>query len=475
MKKYVKSFFALCLTGVLTIGALSGCTKPIADNSSEENNTNQNATTSSGETINVDFWTAPQSVQFNFWSNKADDFNNANVTVNGKTVKVLVQQMPESPSSEAGIQNALATKTAPALSENINRGFAKILSSSEVIYDLSKEDWFNEVINSRSFEEGIKAWEIDGSQYVLPLYVNPMVYQWNMKALKAMGINEPPITVEDLKYMVAKFRENKDTSLKELGVTNTFYRPSLTRQDQWWDRWFDFQMQYVAFTQGKSWVENDKLILENEPSKEVFELYGILGDTIQLSELSTQWITDRVPYVFSINAPWEIQALREANKTYGLEGDYVYSQPIVKNKDDKPYCFGDSKGIVFYKSDNITEDMHNGAVEFVKWVYNAENSTQTDLDWLNATYMLPARGDLNENQEFVKFLEENVELQGLASFVPYAVPSMASDKMTDIQTAFTEFGFAPYFSKVQQSKDTNPIDATEYVDSAFKAMEDILK
>ena len=39
---------------------------------------------------------------------------------NGKIVEVKVQQMPETPSSEAGIQNAIATGTAPAVSENIN-------------------------------------------------------------------------------------------------------------------------------------------------------------------------------------------------------------------------------------------------------------------------------------------------------------------------------------------------------------------
>ena len=57
--------------------------------------------------------------------------------------------MPESPSSEAGIQNAIATGTVPAVSENINRGFAATLAASGAVYDLSGEAWFQEVIEAR--------------------------------------------------------------------------------------------------------------------------------------------------------------------------------------------------------------------------------------------------------------------------------------------------------------------------------------
>ena len=73
-------------------------------------------------------------------------------------VEVKVQQMPESPSSEAGIQNAIATGTAPAVSENINRGFAATLAASEVIYDLSAEDWFNEVVEARQMGDTMPNW-----------------------------------------------------------------------------------------------------------------------------------------------------------------------------------------------------------------------------------------------------------------------------------------------------------------------------
>ena len=88
---------------------------------------------------------------------KAEAFNATGTQVNGQTVEVHVQQMPESPSSEAGIQNAIATGTAPAVSENINRGFAATLAASDVVYDLSAEDWFNDVIEARQMGDTMES------------------------------------------------------------------------------------------------------------------------------------------------------------------------------------------------------------------------------------------------------------------------------------------------------------------------------
>ena len=136
----------------------------------------------SSDVIVVDFWTAPQQVQYNLWESRAQAFNETKTQLDGKTIQVKVQQMPESPSSEAGIQNAIATGTAPEVSENVNRGFAATLAASDVVYDLSGEEWFQEVLDARVIgDDTMDKWAIDGKQYVLPLYVNPMVWQWNMK------------------------------------------------------------------------------------------------------------------------------------------------------------------------------------------------------------------------------------------------------------------------------------------------------
>lgn len=448
---------ALFMAGVMVFTGLTGCS---TTGSSQGNEI--------GSTIVVDFWTAPQQVQYGFWEAKAAEFNAANIQVDGKTVEVKVQQMPESPSSEAGIQNAIATGTVPAISENINRGFASTLAASDAIYDLSAEPWFQEVVDARQMQDAMDGWKIDGKQYVLPVYVNPMIWQWNQKALDALGIKKTPETVEEFKTVITEFAAQRDTTMKELGVSHSFYRPSLIRGDQWWDRWYDFQMPYEALSGGKPWIDGNKLVLDKESAIEAFELIGLFGNTIQYSELSNVWMEEHPSVLVTISAPWEIALMRANNKVYGE--DFVYGPSIVKNEGDLPYNFGDAKGIVLYKNSGISEEEHAGAIEFVTWVYNKDNSAQTDLDWLKATTMLPLRGDLNENEIFAEMMKEYPELAALAESVPYAVPCIATEKMADIQTALTESGMAPYINKVMEAEPGMAPDAAEYIEAAIEAM-----
>lgn len=453
MSKITKVISALALSTMM-VTSLVGCSG------------GNNEGASSGDTITVNFWTAPQKVQYDFWTNKAEAFNATNTKVGDKVVKLEVQQMPETPSSEAGIQNALATGTAPAISENINRGFATTLAQSEAVYSLENEDWFKDIVKNRALESVMPGWEIEGSQYVIPMYVNPMVLQWNTKALKELGFDKAPETKAEFDSVIAKFNENKD-KMSAIGVTHVFYRNSLIRPDQWWDRSSDFQNIYLAFSGGKSWVEGNKLVLDKEFAKESFEFFGSLGNTLLTSEVPNIWAEENPQVLFTIAAPWEIQALREGGKVYGE--NYTYGPMIVKNQGDTPYNYADAKGLVLYKADNITDEIHQGAIEFMKWLYNEENSAKTDLEWLEATTMLPVRGDLLENEEFAKYLAENEELKALAGQVEYAIPGMPHDKMAQIQEALGN-SLAAYLETTLSSDALTVTDATKYVDEAFDAM-----
>ena len=325
----------------------------------------------------MDFWSAPNQGQYDYWVEKAEAFNATKTEVNGKVIEVKVQQMPESPSSEAGIQTAISTSTVPAVSENINRGFAATLAQSGVVYDIQDEDWFKEILANRAMETAVEGWKIDGKQYVIPLYINPMAFQWNVKALKALGFDAPPITQAQYEALIGAFVEEKDGKMAELGVTHTFYRPSLIRADQWWERWYDFQMVYQSYNGGGNWVDGNTLSLDPENTKKAFEFIGALGNSVMTGEITPLWTLDQVPILFSINAPWEISQLKEAGREYGV--DYVYGPTIVENEGDTAYSYADSKGIVFYKHDSISQDEHDGAVAFISWVYSAENSAKADL------------------------------------------------------------------------------------------------
>ena len=466
MKK-MKKLAALSMAAAMAV-SLAACGGESAGASSEASGERaaESTATASGEVIEDDFWTAPQQGRYDLWESWAVEFNATNTQVNGKTVQVKVQQMPESPSSEAGIQNAIATGTAPAVSENVNRGFAATLAASGVVYDLSEEEWFNEVIEARQMGDTMDAWAIDGKQYVLPLYVNPITWQWNTKALDAMGY-EVPTTLAEFQEIMDNFDAKKD-DLAAVGVTHSFYRPSLVRPDQYWDRWSDFMMIYDGLSGGKSIVEGDTLTMDRDAAIQAMEVIGDFGNSLQQGELSSIWVEAQPSVLVTINAPWEISLYRENNKVYGV--DYEYGPALVQNEGDTPYNYADSKGLVFYKTDDISEEEHLGAVEFVKWCYNAENSAQSDLEWLEATTMLPVRGDLNTNEAFADIMAEYPELAALAEWVPYSIPGLATDKDADIWTAFTEVCTSPYVNEMSQQAPGNAPDASGYIDAAIEAM-----
>lgn len=420
--------------------------------------------------IKVDFWTAPNQGQYNYWDAIIQEFNAASITVDGKSVQIAAQMMPEMPSSEAGIQNALATNSAPALSENINRGFAATLAASGRVYDIQNEQFFKDIVANRQMATIVPGWAIEGKQYVIPVYANPMGYHWNARALRELGFTDKvPATVADMRQLMERFRSLRNTRMKELGITHTFLRPALVSPENWWERWFDFEMQYNAFSGGKPMVESGRLVIDQAITKDVLEYFGLFGDTLQLEEDITAFELDRVPAVVQITAPWDIAKYEAAGKVYGMNGDYVYGPPIVKKDGDIPYTFGDAKGLVFYKGGNVTDEQHRGAVAFISWVYSAERSSKSDLDWFTTTSMLPMRGDISTNPTFAASINKEV-YKSLGDLMKYAMPAMAADNATDILTAIGEGGLTAYVLESAKNTALTPLDAASFAANISAAM-----
>ncbi len=455
---------AVLVTGALLVGMLSGCSKPASGSAS--GSASQKA---AGSSVTVKFWSAPQKVQYNFWVSKAKAFNATNPKINGKNVTVKVQEMPESPSSEAGIQNAIVTGTVPAASENISRSFAATLANSNALYNIENDKWYQTAVAEKKAGDTMKEWAIGSKQYVLPEYVNPMTWQWNSKALKALGFSKVPETMDDLKAVLKAFTANK-AKMQALGVTHTLYRPALLRSDQWWERWYDFQGIYMALSQKTSWVEKGKLTLDRQGTIDTFQMLGNFGNTIQTNEVTDVWTSKTIPILMSTSLPWDIQTMQAAGKKYGLDGDYIFGPSLVKKAGDTPYNFGDSKGIVLYKNSSISNDQHQGAVAFLQWMYSDKNCDQTDADWLAATTMLPVRGDTLKNSLFAPMMKKYPELKDLAGYSVYSIPCMASEKMTDIQTSLGESGLVPYIQKSTKQEPLHAPDASADVDNAIRAM-----
>lgn len=420
--------------------------------------------------ITVDFWTAPEQYNLNLWSSYADKFNASNVELDGKKVEVKVQMMPAQPSSEAGIQNAIAIGTVPAISENINRSFANILAESQAVWDVSGEDWFQDILAERKIEDTVAAWAIDGAQYVLPLYVNPITLCYNSHALKTLGFDQVPQTTEDFAALLSAYAEHQD-ELSGEGISHFMYRAELLNSANYWERWFDIEAPYNALAKGTPLVDGNTLTADREALTKVFELYANMGSSLLTGTISGVWQQETVPVVMGCGLPWEISANDAAGKVYGLDGDYVFGPTLVENEEDIHYNYADSKGIVLYKNDEISDEEHQGAIEFLKYVFTGEGKDTFDIDWLNDTAMLPVRGDLADNETFTAYFNEHTALKDVAAFVKDAMPGMAHEKGADIMTALGEEAIIPLVNEVVAASgiNENP-DVSGYVDAAMEAM-----
>src|SRR2546429_4001830 len=156
-----------------------------------------NAGDQAGTTQSITFWPAPTPAQQGFWTEMAKAYMSQH-----KGVQITVRAMPESPSSEAAIQTALAGGTAPTASENIFTGFAGQLVNSQALVPLDQMPGWNDLMTSRHMDQTIQGWKFsDNHTYVLPIYTNAILVSWRLDILKQIGYDKPPQTYSEILQM----------------------------------------------------------------------------------------------------------------------------------------------------------------------------------------------------------------------------------------------------------------------------------
>ncbi|MGM0125677.1 multiple sugar transport system substrate-binding protein [Enterococcus sp. AZ194] len=399
----------------------------------------------------ITFWAAPNPTQLKYWQEMATDFEKQN-----DDITVEVTQMKESPSSEATIQSAIASNTAPTLSENINRSFAAQLAASQAILPLEKQSQFDTIVEARNMSKTIDSWKFsDGNQYVLPVYSNPILFGWRLDLLKELGFDEAPKTYSELLKVVDKVKETD----KALWAKKDLADPTA------WMRWFDFFPLYDAASKGASFVEGNKFSADEDAMKEVLDLMSTLAEA---KVIRTGEATDPFENGDSIMidlGPWTFPNWKEKYPELKFGENYTVTTPVVPDAladTENVSTYADAKGIVMYAQ--ATEKEQAAAMEFLKFVYADENN---DMKFLEMTSLIPARDDATENDAFKAYFEENPVMKVYAENVPYAVPAMDNEKYNDIQQAFGEQTWVPV---VRGEK-----DASSAVKDAKKAVEGALQ
>lgn len=381
----------------------------------------------SGQTIT--FWSAANPPQQAFWTAMAKAY-----MAQHKDIKIDVKPIPESPTSEAGIQAALAGGAGPTASENIFTGFGAQLANSQALVPLDQMPGWNDVITARHMTQTIAPWKFsDGHTYVLPMYTNAMLFGWRMDILKTLGYTQPPRTYSEVYALGEK--------LKQKYPDKFIWARDALAKDTWYERWFDFFTLYNAASNGQAIINGNKVVADDQSAIATLTFFQQLA---QKKLLLTQTVTD--PFengvgVMDLIGPWRFAVWQQKYQNLKLNQSYVLTSPPVPDNYPSGQAvktFADAKGLVIYKQ--ASEAQQQAMWQFIKWVLS---DPQHDLTWLQTTSLPSARDDLGTNSLFAPYFQQHPELTEYAKNIPNAVPPLKAAKYTDIQVALGDDAVVP--------------------------------
>jgi multiple sugar transport system substrate-binding protein len=378
--------------------------------------------------LDLTFWAAPNPTQEAFWSDMAERYVGQN-----QNVSIEVTAMPESPTSEAGIQTAIAGGTAPTASENIFIGFGGELARSQAIVPLQELSGWDETISGRNMEQTIENWQFgDGNYYILPIYTNAMLFSWRLDILSELGYDEPPRAYNEILEMGSDLQE-------QMPDTFVWARNALT-SNTWWERWFDFFIFYNAASGGAPLIQGNDVTADDEAAIQVLEFFGELAQNDYVLTQESQNPFETGLALMIQLGPWTFPSWEEQFPELQLGDNYELTQPPAPARmvDGETKTFADAKGLVLYRQ--ASEQQRQEMWDFIRWVYS---DPANDLKWMRDTSLPPARDDLATNETFQEFFSENPELVPYAENISNAVPPIAHPQFTEIQRALGDQAVIP--------------------------------
>jgi multiple sugar transport system substrate-binding protein len=387
--------------------------------------------------VTIDFWAAPNPPQQKFWKQMAEEFTKENPKLH-----VNVTPMPESPTSEAGIQAALAGGSAPTISENISRGFAAQLADSKALVPLDTLPDWNDILKTRNMTSTIASWKFsDSHQYVLPIYSNAMLFAWRIDTLKQLDYNEPPKTYSELLTLGQKLKSKYPDKY-------VWANPDLT-DPTWWKRWFDFFMLYNAASGGNKFIEGNALKPDDQAGIKTLTFLQDLGkNNLLLTNPATDPF-EKGTSIWTTIGPWTFSSWKEKYPEMKIGETFVLTPPPVPDSmsTDNVKTFADTKGLVIYAQSS--PEKQKAAQTFLKWVYS---KPEHDMQWFEITNLPPARDDVNTNDSFKSYLSQHAELQPFAASIPNAVPPIDNAKFNDLQTTIGKEAVNPVVANKAEPK-----------------------
>ena len=345
----------------------------------------------SDDKINLTYWSANNQYEMDLAATLVGEWNATH-----PRIQVKHQPIPESRSSEEVILASVVGKKTPDVYSNMWPGDVALYVRANVLVNLDQFADFDSVAGDRydpeKYEESKHK---DGHVYQILWKTNPIMLIYNKKIFRDAGYEEPPQTYDeflDLAQKVSKDTNGDGYIDRWVGITQILVT--------WWQRFFDYYTLYIAATDGKTFLDGDSVVFDNETSVNV---YRFLQTLFKKNYFPLERMDARADvFLHSIVAtrftgPWEITHA-EKFKPEGFEFDFAPVPRPVKST-GPTYTYGDYKSIVIFKNTKHPKK----SWEFVKYLI----SKKADLQLLQATDQLPVRKNILADDLFKPYFENN--------------------------------------------------------------------
>lgn len=365
--------------------------------------------------ITLTYWCAAIQQEIDLAKSQVKEWNATH-----DSVKVKLQPLPESKSSEEVLLAAIAGGTTPdvcsnmwpgAMDDYVSAGGLVCLNDYPFLYDYIKKRVPSDIL------ENLKA--SDGKLYQVPWKTNPLMMMYNVNMFENSGVDSLPRTYSDHMRVGEKITRDTDGDGRVdqwLGYRET--------NPIWWQRLFDFYPCYIAASSGHTLVRNSEIDLNNQPTRQVLNFFRRLyvegyyptttfkGDAFLEEKIATQ-----------ITGPWNVTHVRKF-KPEGFKFD-VMPIPVPDDHKGPVYTYGDYKNISIFSNTKYPEEV----CQFAKFLISKRN----DLKLLEMTNQIPIRSNIIKDDMFRDYLESHPLI---TKFIKQSRHTRGVDGIPDLKEIF---------------------------------------
>jgi multiple sugar transport system substrate-binding protein len=335
-------------------------------------------------------------------------------------IRVRMQPIPVSQSTEEVLLAAIAGGTTPDVCSNIQPGALHDYIRSHGLLPLNRFPGFDTLVRPRADSALLESFRSDdGNFYQIPWKSNPVMMFYNRRLLREAGVQDVPRTYGQ--YLAAGKKVTRD--LNGDGQIDVWMGERDIRPI-WWQRLFDLFPFYIAASGGKTFFSGGVFAPDRRAAREVFAFFQACyreriyprtffqgGDPFLLDKKATHF-----------SGPWEVATIRK----FAPSMDFAVAPlPVPDGFVGPVFTHGDFKNISIFSNTRHPE----AAWKFVEYLLQPEQ----DRLLLEICDQIPVRSDLLTDPLFTGYFARNPIM---AEFARQATRGRPIDAAPDLKEIF---------------------------------------